>query len=285
MGKKLSAQDGDPHLRPPSGRVALITGASSGIGEAIVRELARRGALPVLAARRVERIEAIAQEIREGGGQALAVACDVSRDGDLERAAETAREAFGRIDIAIANAGFGIKGRIDRLSIDDFRRQFETNVFGVLRTIAATLPDIKRAQGCVTLIGSVNGYLSLPTTGAYAMSKAAVRALADALRAELRDDGVAVTHVAPGFVESEIRRRDNQGVFRLDDKEPVPRWLMMPAPEAARQIVDAIAARRDEVILTRHGRLAVSLARHAPGVASTAMGVAASRMGRDRGRS
>jgi short-subunit dehydrogenase len=175
----------------------------------------------------------------------------------------------------VANAGFGIVGRIDALTLEDHRRQLETNVFGVLRTIHATVDDLKRSRGNLVLIGSVLGYLSVPRNGAYAMSKAAVRALAETLRAELGADGVAVLHVGPGFIDSEIRRVDNQGAFDTGRQDFVPGWLMMPASEAAQQIVDATLARRGEVILTRHGKLGASLARHAPGLVSAVMDVAA----------
>jgi len=263
------------------GKVALITGASSGIGAALGRELARRGARPVLAARRLDRVEALTREIQEAGGRALAVQCDVTRDEDVERAAREAREALGSIDVVVANAGFGIMGRVEDLTLDEVRRQFETNVFGVLRTVQATLPDLKRARGSFAVMGSVSGYLSTPAASAYAMSKAAVRALADSMRAEVRRDGVAVLHVAPGFVESEIRAVDSHGVFDATRKDPVPGWLQMPATAAARQIADAIEARQDELVLTVHGKVAASLARHAPGVVSTVMGLSA-RLGRSR---
>jgi short-subunit dehydrogenase len=263
------------------GKVVLITGASSGIGAALAREVAARGARPVLLARRVDRIEALARDLREAGGQALAMACDVARDGEVERAAERARAELGSIDVVVANAGFGVIGRIDALTIEDHRRQLETNVFGVLRTIYATLDDLKRSRGCLALVGSVSAYLSTPETGAYAMSKAAVRALADTLYAELQRDGVAVLHVAPGFVESEIRYVDNQGALDASMKDPTPAWLHMPTPRAARQIADAIAARRREVVLTGHGKLGVALARHAPGLVAAAA-VAAARRARVR---
>lgn len=264
------------------GKVALITGASSGIGAALGRELARRGARPVLAGRRLDRLEALVREIQEAGGQALAVQCDVTRDGELERAASRAREELGGIDVVVANAGMGVAGTIESLTLEDVRRQFETNVFGVLRTVYATLPDVKRARGNIALVGSVASYLSTPQTGAYAMSKAAVRALADTLRAELVADGVAVLHIAPGFVESEIRQVDNQGLFSDARRDPVPAWLVMRSTQAAREIADAIEARQDEVVLTRHGKLAVSLARHAPGATATLLGLAARGMGRMR---
>ncbi|WP_437319193.1 SDR family oxidoreductase [Sorangium sp. So ce385] len=254
-----------------AGQVVLITGASSGIGEALAREVARRGGRVVLAARRTERLEALAGELRASGGEAIAAACDVTRDGDVERAVAQAIEAFGRLDVAIANAGFGVMGRVEDLSLDDFRRQLETNVFGALRTVKAALPELKRARGGVALIGSASGYLAFPTMGAYTMSKFAVRALAETLRAELHADGVAVTHVAPGFVESEIRRIDNAGKLLDGAREPVPRWLILPTPTAARQIMDAIAARRAEVIITGHAKLGVSLARHAPALLNAAI--------------
>jgi short-subunit dehydrogenase len=255
------------------GKVVLITGASSGIGAALAREVARRGARPVLAARRADRIEALARDIREAGGQALAAACDVCCDGEVEQIARRAREELGGIDVVVANAGFSVLGRIEELTLEDVRRQLETNVFGVLRTIQATLEDVKRARGCVVLVGSVSGTLFLPKLGAYNMSKAAVRALADTLRAELRGDGVAVLHVAPGFVESELRQVDNQGMFDAGKRDPAPGWLQMPASKAAREIADAIEARRGELVLTRHGKLAVSVARHAPGLVAALVGV------------
>ncbi|WP_437591860.1 SDR family oxidoreductase [Sorangium sp. So ce1000] len=254
-----------------AGQVVLITGASSGIGEALAWEAARRGGRVVLAARRAERIEALATEIRRSGGEALATPCDVTRDGDVERAVAQATEAFGRLDIAIANAGFGVRGRVEELALDDIRRQFETNVFGALRTVKAALPELKRSRGGVALVGSVSGYLAFPTVGAYSMSKFAVRALAETLRAELHADGVAVTHVAPGYVASEIRRVDNAGRLQESAPDPVPRWLVMPAQTAARQITDGIVARRAEVIITGHGKLVASLSRHAPGLLRAAV--------------
>lgn len=247
------------------GKVVLLTGASAGIGEALAREFAARGAAVVLTARRVERLQALADELNAQGRRALAVAADVTVDGDLERAVAAAREAFGAVDIAVANAGFGVAGRMDKLSLEDYRRQFETNVFGVLRTVYAALPELEKVRGRVVVIGSVAGYIAAPGGGPYAMSKYAVRALAESLGRELAPKGVSVTHIGPGFVESEIRKVDNAGNFREAARDSVPGWLMMPASQAAREIVDATAARRREAIITRHGRAVVFLARHAPG--------------------
>ena len=159
--------------------VVFITGASSGIGEALAREWARRGADLALAARRVDRLERLAAELEaQHARRPLVIPCDVTRDGDLERAVARTLEAFGRLDVAVANAGFGVVGPVASLTLEDYRRQFETNVFGVLRTVYATLPALRASRGRLAIIGSVSGYLGMPGTSAYAMSKFAVRALA-----------------------------------------------------------------------------------------------------------
>jgi short-subunit dehydrogenase len=252
------------------GQVALITGASSGIGAALAREFARQGADVALAARRLDRLQALAREIEGLGRRAVVVPCDVARDGSVEQAAETVRHAFGRIDVVVANAGFGVVGRLDRLTLDDYRRQFETNVFGVLRTIYATLADVKTAKGRFVIVGSVSGHLATPGGSPYAMSKFAVRALAMALGLELRREGVSVTLVSPGFVATEIHQVDNHGVHHPETRHRQA-WLQMSAERAARLIVRAAAARRREVVITGHGKALVALQRHAPWVITGAL--------------
>ncbi len=253
-------------------QVVLITGASAGIGAALAREYARRGASVVLTARRTDKLEALATELRQGGTRALVVAADVTRDGDLEQAVARTLAEFGRLDVVLANAGFGINGSLAKVSLDDVRRQLETNVFGVLRTFYATKDALTQSRGCLGILGSVAGYISVPGTVAYSMSKYAVRALAEGLRAELRGLGISVTHIAPGFIESEIRHIDNAGQLHPHSKDPAPKMLVMPAPKAARQIVSAVAARRRELVVTGHGKVAVWLARHMSWLVSTVLG-------------
>ena len=245
-------------------RTVLVTGASSGIGEAIALEYARRGCDLVLLARRADRLASLGARIETMGRKALTVPCDVTVDGAVESAVERAERELGRLDVAIANAGFGVTGRVEKLPLSDYRRQFETNVFGVLRTVRASIPALKRTGGRLALMGSVSGYLAAPGMSPYAMSKFAVRALAESLREELRADGVSVTLISPGFVDSEIRRVDRQGVYRPDAPEPVPAWLRMATAPAARQIVRAIERRRGEIVVTAHGKAMVLLVRHAP---------------------
>ncbi len=247
-----------------AGRVVLITGASAGIGAALARELAREGADLVLTARREDRLRDLAREIEATGRNAVIVCCDVTRDGDLERAVAVAIERYGRLDIAVANAGFGVAGPVDGLSLDDYRRQLETNVFGVLRTLYASLPELRMARGQFVIVGSVSGHVPTPSTSAYCMSKFAVRGFAESIHDELSASGVSVTLVSPGFVDSDIRRVDNHGQVHEDAPDPVPAWLRMPADQAAREIGRAIHRRRREVVVTGHGKALVLLYRYAP---------------------
>jgi short-subunit dehydrogenase len=246
--------------------VVLITGASSGIGAALARELAREGAKLVLVARRRERLDSLCGELTARGTQVAVHAGDVTRRADLDAAIALAVGQFGRLDMAVANAGFGVVGSVESLGIDDYRRQFETNVFGVLETIQACLPQLRKTRGRLVLIGSVAGYISAPGSSPYSMSKFAIRALAEALGPELRSRGVAVTLISPGFVASEIRQVDNRGVHHAFAKEPLPPWLVMRADVAARKIVSAAYRRRREAVVTMHGKALLWLQRFAPWV-------------------
>jgi len=255
-----------------AGNAVFITGASSGIGAALAREFAREGADVALAARRTDRLEALAAEVGKTGRRAVVIACDVTRDGDLEGAVERTRAVLGKLDVVVANAGFGVSGPLERLSLDDYRRQLETNVFGVLRTIYATLDDLKKTRGRLVLIGSVSGHVGVPGSSAYSMSKFAIHGLAASLGHELAPYGIAVILISPGFVESEITQVDNRGVWHAEaPRRPLPRAIVMPTPAAARKIVSAVARRRREAVITGFGKTAVFLQRHLPGAVSVAI--------------
>jgi short-subunit dehydrogenase len=248
-------------------KVVLVTGASSGIGEEMARQLGRSGAKLTLAARRKERLENLARTIAESGGvPPLIVECDVTRDGDLERAiAETTRK-WGKLDVAIANAGFGVSGPLKKLSLKDYQRQFETNVFGVLRTIYAALPELEKSRGNLAIIGSVAGWISSAGASPYSMSKFAVRALANAITRELKPAGVTVTLISPGFVISEIRQVDNQGRLRGLGPATAPHPLAMKTEPAVHDMLRAVARGKREQIITGHGKFFVALDRFFPWV-------------------
>lgn len=248
-----------------SSKSVLITGASSGIGEELALQLAAAGAHLTLTARRRELLDALARRIATAGHETpLVVPADVTRDGDPENAVNEAIRAYGKLDVVIANAGFGIAGSFSKLTLDDYRRQFETNVFGLLRTLYAGLAEIQKSHGNLVLIGSVAGWVSTPGVSPYAMSKSAVRALANAITPELARDGIKVTLISPGFVASNIRRVDNRGMLHSEATDPIPAWLVMPAPDAVRQILSAVARGKREAVITGHGKALVLIERFAP---------------------
>ena len=249
------------------GKAALITGASSGIGEELARQLGQAEAKLTLASRRREQLENVAQGIAgTGAARPLVVECDVTRDGDLERAvAETVRQ-WGKLDVVFANAGFGVIGSLKTLPLEDYRRQFETNVFGVLRTIYAALPEIEKTRGNLAIISSVSGWVATPGASPYCMSKFALRALANSIAPELRLAGVKVTLISPGFVASNIRRVDNQGTLHAGAADPIPAWIQMSTEKAAGKILRAVARGKREEIITLHGKFFVALERFMPWV-------------------
>ncbi|MDQ3890148.1 MAG: SDR family oxidoreductase [Actinomycetota bacterium] len=180
--------------------VFVITGASSGIGAATARRAAESGYRVVLAARRLDKLEALAEELG-GEERALAVRCDVSEWADQEAMAEATLRAFGRIDVAFANAGFGAARGFLRSTPDHWRSMVLTNVYGVALTIRATLPALKASRGHLLLTGSVAGRRALPGS-LYSCTKWAVTAMGEAARLELDGTGVRVTLIEPGVVET-----------------------------------------------------------------------------------
>jgi len=248
----------------PAQTCVLITGASSGIGAGLAREFARRGMRVALVARRVTQLEALAAELRAAGKPASAHGGDVTIDGDIARVLDELAAQGLAPHIVVANAGFGVVGSAMNLGVADYRRQFETNVFGVLRTLHETLPALRNTKGRFVIMGSVAGHLSGSGSSPYTMSKFAVRALAEALHGDLRSAGVSCTLISPGFVDSDIRRVDNQGGFHANAKDPIPAWLRMKTDDAARIMARGILRGKKEVIVTTHAKIIVFFARHLP---------------------
>ncbi len=186
-----------------SGKVVLITGASSGIGAATARILAAAGHRVVLGARRVDRIEAIAGEIRAAGGSAEPHALDVTDLGAMRSFAARAHERCGRIDVLINNAGVMPLSMMDALAVEDWNRMIDVNIRGVLHGIAAVLPLMReRGDGHIVNLSSVSGHRVDPTAAVYSATKFAVRAISEGLRQESRD--IRVTVISPGFTHTEL---------------------------------------------------------------------------------
>jgi short-subunit dehydrogenase len=266
------------------GKSVLITGGSSGIGEELAWQLGQLGAQLTLMARRTERLQRLGERIAAAGApRPLMLQGDVTHEGDVENAVALSVQRWGRLEVAMANAGFGVVGNFACLELEDYRRQFETNVFGVIRTLRAALPEVEKARGHLVIIGSVAGWVAAPGSSPYTMSKFALRALANSITPELALTGVKVTLISPGFVQSEIRRVDNQGVFQAGAPESIPAWLVVSRDKAVRQILRAVAKGRREAIITGHGKILVALERFAPWVLRSAGRSFAARGGSYRG--
>lgn len=253
------------------GKVVWITGATSGIGRACALEFAREGAKVSVSSRRLDRLDDLVSELTRQGHDALATPCDVTDESSIERAIEATVQRFGRLDVVLACAGYGVAGKIEDLDVDDWRLQFDTNVLGVIRTLKHSLPELRKTKGRIALVGSVGAFVYMPGTAAYSASKAAVRAIGETLSSELVGSGVTCTTIHPGFVESEIIKIDKRGGYHDDWPDARPAQLLWSAKDAARVMVRAIHQRKREFIFTGHGRVAVMMARHFPGLTALAL--------------
>ena len=187
----------------PIDKVILITGASSGIGAGIARELASAGARVMLGARRIDRLEALAAEIREKGGTVMTRRLDVTDRADVAAFAEAARLAWGSVDVIVNNAGIMPLSLMASMKVEEWDRMVDVNIKGVLHGIAAVLPEMTaRGSGHIINIASIGALAVSPTAAVYCATKYAVRAISDGLRQECRD--IRVTCIHPGVVESEL---------------------------------------------------------------------------------
>src|SRR6201989_48979 len=188
-----------------SGKVVVVTGASSGIGEATARLLAGRGAAVMLGARRTERLDQLAEEVRRPRGRATSRSTDVTRREALQRLADAAVAEFGRLDVLVSNAGISKIGPIADLDVDGWQAMIDVNLRGVLYGIAAALPVFRRqGRGHLVTTVSTAGLKIVPTQAVYAATKNAVRTLLEALRQESTDGVLRTTSISPGFVRTEL---------------------------------------------------------------------------------
>jgi NADP-dependent 3-hydroxy acid dehydrogenase YdfG len=191
--------------RPLSGRVAIVTGASSGIGAATARALARGGAAVALAARRTERIEAIAEEIRSAGGHAIAVTTDVADERQAEELVDRTVGELGQLDILVNNAGVMRLGMVDGGDTDEWREMVDVNLFGVLYCTRPALRILAaQGHGDIVNISSIGGRRTSAGRSLYALTKFGLNGFSESLRQEAHKSGVRVTLVMPGFVDTEI---------------------------------------------------------------------------------
>ncbi|PQP88952.1 SDR family oxidoreductase [Paenibacillus sp. AR247] len=221
-----------------NGKVVVITGASSGIGEATAKLLASRGAHVVMGARRVERLEALASLIEAEGGSALYQQLDVTNIEQMQSIIRLAQSRFGRIDIIVNNAGVMPLSPLEALKVDEWNRMIDVNIRGVLHGIAAGLPVMKEQQsGHIINVASIGAYSVTPTAAVYCATKYAVRAITEGLRQEI-DADIRVTLVSPGVTESELAESITDDGAREFMK--TYRRNALPASAIARAIAYAI---------------------------------------------
>ena len=226
------------------GKVVVITGASSGLGEATARMLAAHGATVVLGARRVERIEALAGELARAGGKALALQTDVTRHEDVQRLVDAAVEKFGRIDVLVNNAGLMPSSPLERRKIDDWDRMIDVNIKGVLYGIAAALPHMQaRKSGHIVNVSSVAGHKVRAGTAVYSATKHAVRVLTEGLRQEVKPYNIRTTIISPGAVATELP----DSITEADVQAGVKAFyeIAIPAESFARAVVYALGQPED----------------------------------------
>jgi len=244
------------------GKVAVVTGASSGIGEATARELASRGASIVLASRAVEKLEALRREISASGGLALAVETDVSDRGSVEAMVGRTVGELGSLDVLVNNAGLGLSGKVPEVRAEDVRHVFEVNVIGPLNCIQSALPHMERG-GRMINVSSVVGKRAIPKVGAYCASKSALNAISDALRVELAERGVTVTSVYPGTTRTAFRENSR----RTKDEKRGWRPKGVTPEKVAKRIAEAAEKGPRDVYVTIPDRLFVAGVTLFPGLA------------------
>ncbi len=238
-------------------RVVLITGASRGIGAELARQFATAGARVVLVARDRERLELVADECRQRGGEALVVVGDVGVEGECRHVVEAAVLRYGTLDILVNNAGIGASGRFEEVTdLTIFETLMRVNYLSSVWCTAHALPHLKRSRGRLVAISSLTGLVGVPKRSAYAATKHAMAGFFDSLRIELAGSGVSVTVVYPGFVYSEINVHALAPDGRPFGERAYKRTRVesMPTDECGRLILRATARRDRDLVMTWRGK-------------------------------
>lgn len=244
------------------GRVAVVTGASSGIGRATALELARNGARVALAGRRGDLLAQVAVEIERLGGSALAISTDVTSREAVGNLVQSTLDRWGRIDVVIACAGQYIRSPVSELTAEDVSRSLEVNFFGVLHVVLAALPHmLERGSGHIVLMGSLDGRKALPLDAPYVIAKFALSGFGDVARLELARHGVGVTTVYPGRVDTPL-------VANLRFPFVSPKF---PPEKVAKAVLRGIRRDRPEVVVPSYYRVLIVLHTVAPSLTNWAV--------------
>ncbi len=211
------------------GKVVVITGASSGLGEETARHLAEKGAHVVLAARRSERIESLAEEIKEKDGKAISVSTDVTHRDQVKNLVDAAVKEFGKVDVVLNNAGLMPLSQMEDLKVDEWDQMIDVNIKGVLYGIAAALPHMKEQKsGQFINVSSVAGHKIFPGSSVYSATKSAVRVISEGLRQEVKPYNIRTTIISPGAVKTELLEHISDDEMQEGNKKYVGKVGLEP---------------------------------------------------------
>ena len=249
-----------------NGRVVIITGASSGFGEHAARLFSREGCQVVLAARRLEKLEVLAGEIRAKGGEALPIATDVTQHDQIQAMVKSTIDRYGRIDILFNNAGFGRLVWLEALDpIQDIERQIIANLLGVIWTARAVLPQMyKQRSGHIINMSSIAGWAAPPLYSIYSAAKFGIRGFTEALRRESAPMGIHVSAIYPGSSPTEFQK--HIGENKAKKRFSTPDWLRVTPEEVAQGVIDLAKRPRRNLFLPKIMGLSVFLNSHFPGI-------------------
>ena len=242
-----------------SQKVAIVTGASSGIGRGIALELARAGAFVVLAARNEEKLQGTAAACQQYATEVLTIPTDVSDPDQCQHLVDQTIQYFQRLDILVNNAGISMRALFEEMDLSVMEKTMGINFWGTVYCTHAAMPYLLNSRGWVIGISSIAGYRGLPARTAYSASKFAMNGFLEALRAENHKTGLRVLTVCPGFTESNIRESALDAQGQAQGSSPRAESNMMQPEEVAQAMIKAMRKKQKTLILTRQGRLTVLL--------------------------
>lgn len=247
------------------GKIVIITGASSGIGEALAWKFAQEGANLVIAARNDEKLQALAQQITaKHQTKVLSVATDVTKVQDCENLITQTLSEFGSIDILINNAGISMRALFEQTDVSVIEKLMAVNFYGAVYCTRFAIPHLLKSKGTVVGVSSIAGYRGLPGRTGYSASKFAMQGFLEALRTEVFTRGVNVLVACPGFTASNIRNVALTATGGTQGDTPLEEGNLMSAEECAAHIYTAVVKRKRTLILTTQGKLTVFLNKWLP---------------------
>jgi dehydrogenase/reductase SDR family member 7B len=245
-------------------KVVLITGASSGIGEACAMSFANKGANIVIAARSLDKLNAVREKVKKTGVEVLVVQCDVSVKEQCEKLIDQTVSKFRKIDVLINNAGISMRAIFNEMELEVLEKVMAINFYGTVYCTKYALPHILKNNGSVVGISSIAGYLGLPARTGYSASKYAMQGFLDALRTENLKTGLHVMVACPGFTASNIRNTALSADGSAQGETPRDETKMMTAEQVAEHIVSGVLNRKRTLVLTLEGKMAVFLGKLFP---------------------